>query len=296
MTILRDDELIDAVTLNAAGFPWIAGVDLPTAPADRYSNKSPIQASSIDLRIGNIYLPGEKETDLGGAQNPRESYTLETGETAVVTSMERLQLPSDIAGFGFPPSSVSFKGLLMTNPGHVDPGYTGVMRFTVINMAKDPYPLERGQKIVTLLLFRLSQPSHADWSTRNPAGSALPNHAAISRLSRDFVDVQKRAEDVAKKQGALWSVSITAGAALVLGVLQLFTSGGLFSRSDVAEIKRRQDMVEYDLKNRVNIELEMQELQSHMKDLEVKMTEMDKSKPSTTPGAQKLATRVHVAQ
>jgi deoxycytidine triphosphate deaminase len=294
MTILRDDELIDAVTSNAASGPWIAGVDLPTAPADRYSSKSPIQASSIDLRIGNVYLPGEEETDLGGAKNPRESHTLETGETAVVTSMETLQLPSDIAGFGFPPSSVSFKGLLMTNPGHVDPGYTGVMRFTVINMAKDPYPLERGQKIATLLLFRLNQPSHADWRTRNPAGSALPNHAAISRLSRDFVDVEKRAEDAATRKGVQWSVSITAGAALLLGVIQLFTSGSFFSRSDVAEMKKRQDAVEYDIKNRVNIELKIEELQSQMKDLEVKIAQMDKTKPPAIPPGPKPATRVPV--
>src|SRR5271163_1574285 len=128
MSLLRDEEIIAAVTSAA---PYVTGVVLP---ADPYSKDSPVQASSIDLHIGNVYLPGEKETDLGGAKNPRQDYSLKTGETAVVTTAETLDLPSHIAGFGFPPSGVSFKGLLMTNPGHVDPGYKGVMRFTVINM------------------------------------------------------------------------------------------------------------------------------------------------------------------
>ena len=133
MSLLRDEEIIAALTAQPPAVPYVEGVVLPVDP---YSKDSPVQASSIDLRIGNIYLPGEKETDLGGAQNPKQDYSLKTGETAVITTLETLHLPGDIAAFGFPPSRVSFKGLLMTNPGHVDPGYEGVMRFTVINMPK----------------------------------------------------------------------------------------------------------------------------------------------------------------
>ena len=152
MSLLRDEEIITVVGLRPPAIPYIQGVVLP---GDPYSKDSPVQASSIDLHIGNVYLPGEKEADLGGVQKPRQEYSLKTGETAIVTTLETLNLPSFVAGFGFPPSSVSFKGLLMTNPGHVDPGYAGVMRFTVINMGKDPYYLERGGRIVTLLLFCL---------------------------------------------------------------------------------------------------------------------------------------------
>ena len=151
---------------------------------------------------------------MGGAQNPRRDHCLKTGDKSpVVTTWETLHLPGDVAGFGFPPSRVSFKGLLMTNPGHVDPGYEGVMRFTVINMAKDPYALARDGKIVTLLLFRLDSAAHSDWRRRRNPPSSLPDHAAISRLSRDFVDVEARAKKIAKKQGIKWSVGITAWSA-----------------------------------------------------------------------------------
>ena len=156
----------------------------------------------------------------------------------------------------------------MTNPGHVDPGYEGVMRFTVINMGRDPYCLERGGRIVTLLLFRLSAAVHSNWQQRNPAGSSLPTHAAISRLSRDFVDVKNRAEniaeDIAKKRGMQWS----AGIALILGLLQLTSSGRLFSRADVEDMKKRQDIVEYDVKNRVDVDKKLQEFDNRLKELE----------------------------
>ena len=96
------------------------------------------------------------------------------------------------------------------------------MCFTVINMGRDAYFLERGGRIVTLLLFRLKTfAAHSNWQQRNPAGSSLPNHAAISRLSRDFVDVKNRAEkianDIAFKRGMQWSAGIAAVTAVILG-------------------------------------------------------------------------------
>jgi len=266
MSLLTDEEIIAAITAPPPAVPYVEGVVLP---ADPYSKDSPVQASSIDLRIGNIYLPGEKETDLGGAQNPKQDYCLKTGETAVVTTMETLHLPSHVAAFGYPPSKdVSFKGLLMTNPGHVDPGYDGLMRFTVINMAKEPFSLQRGGRIVTLLLFTLNADAHLNWRQRNPQGSSLPTHAAISRLSRDFVDVDNRAQNIAKKEGIQWGAGITVAGALILGILQLLSSGRLFSRSDVEDLKKRQEIVEYDVKNRVNVDQKLQDFDNRLKDLE----------------------------
>src|SRR5262249_48507510 len=154
---------------------------------DPYSKSSPIQPASVDLRIGDIFLPGKKEDEPGSKPKPLSEFTLKTGQTAVVTTKEKLNFPDNIAGIGFPPSSVSFSGLLMTNPGHIDPGYKGFMRFTVINMAKDDFILKRGDRIVRVLVFRLSASAHSDWSKRHPEGSQPPKQDEISRLSEDFV-------------------------------------------------------------------------------------------------------------
>lgn len=261
MNLLRDDDIIAAISAQP---PIIDGITLPAAVGDRYSSDSPVQASSIDLRIGNIYLPGEKATDLGGVQSPITDHCLGTGETAVVTTLETLHLPANVAAFGFPPSRVSFKGLLMTNPGHVDPGYEGVLRFTVINMGKEPYHLESGGKIVTLLLFRLEANARANWSQRNPGGSHPPTHAAINRLSRDFVDVEKRARDQGVKMGAL----ILGMLSVVAVILQAATSGHLFYRDDIEQLKKQQETVEYDLKNRVDVERKLLDFDTRLKQLE----------------------------
>lgn len=122
---------------------------------DRYAEDAQVQPASVDLTIGSVFVPGTEEGRLGSTTHPRRTLMLESGQTALVTTRETCNLPADLGAIGFPPSQVSSQGLLMTNPGHVDPGYEGPMRFTVINMARETYPLRHGDRIVTLLLFRL---------------------------------------------------------------------------------------------------------------------------------------------
>src|SRR6266849_4381334 len=251
MGLLRDEDLIARIDVVPPAVPFVKDLKLP---ADRYSADSPVQGTSLDLHIGNIYLPGKKKDEVGGGDNPKSQHILETGRTAVVTTLEKLQFPSDVAGFGFPPSTVSFQGLLMTNPGHVDPGYEGFMRFTVINMAKEPFELKRGARIVRLLLFKLDVPVHADYRARHPEPSQLPREEDISRLSEDFVDVDRRAKRIARAQGLRWSILISAVVAIIVAFLQLWGTGNLFSRKDIEELRKRQDLVEYDVKNRVIVE------------------------------------------
>ena len=89
----------------------------------------------------------------------------------------------------------------MTNPGHVDPGYKGPMRFTVINMGREPYVLRSGDAIVTLLLIKLARKAEAGWLTRRagkPGG--LPTQRDIERLSPDFANVEERATQLAREE------------------------------------------------------------------------------------------------
>jgi dCTP deaminase len=268
MSLLSDETIIAGITAQPPDVPYVEGVVLP---ADPYSKDSPVQSSSIDLHIGNIYLPGRKKNEEGSAENPKSEHSLMTGETAVVTTKEILHLPENIAAFGFPPSRVSFRGLLMTNPGHVDPGYDGVMRFTVINMAKEAYHLNSGDRIVTLLLFGMEHPPRLAWRQRNPKGSSSPspiNPANLNRLAHDFVDVEKRAKKIARDAGLKMGLIVTSGLAVLGIILQAMISSQLFYRKDVEDLRKRQEIVEYDVKNRVDVEHKLQDLEQRLSDLQ----------------------------
>lgn len=192
MTLLRDEELLP---LLSGSTPIVTGHGYKD---DWYAKGSPIQPSSIDMTIGDIFLPGAKLEDGGGEKHPLSRFSLNPGQTAIVTTRETVHLSPDLAAIGFPPSSVSFKGLLMTNPGHLDPGYTGKLRFTVINMGSQQYPLDQGASIVTLLIFKLSSPSKRDWQTRGNADSIIKQEN-IDLLCDDFMDIRRRAKKIADR-------------------------------------------------------------------------------------------------
>src|ERR1017187_8781427 len=117
--------------------------------------KTQVQPASLTFAVGDIFLPGTKPDDLGGCNNPRSTYELKQGHTAVIRTREQIHLSPRQAAIGFPPSSQSLKGLLMTNPGHIDPGYSGHLHCTVINMAHSTFHLERGDPIMRVLIFQL---------------------------------------------------------------------------------------------------------------------------------------------
>jgi hypothetical protein len=99
--VLKDDELVSLVT---GADPILTDHEYHD---DWYAKVSPVQPCSIDLTIGNIFLPGANRDAAGGELAPETGYHLGPGQTAIVTTRETLHLRPNLAAFGFPPSRVS---------------------------------------------------------------------------------------------------------------------------------------------------------------------------------------------
>ncbi|MHB1957472.1 MAG: dCTP deaminase [Acidobacteriaceae bacterium] len=212
MRLLVDKELIALIRDEGA-------VESVPTPRDWYAADSPVQPASLDLHVGEIFIPGKRPSASGGRDNPEDEIVLRTGHTVVVTTLESLKLPSDVSGIGFPPSHVSELGLLMTNPGHIDPGYDGRLRFVVINVGKGDFPLRCGDPIVTLLLFRSECTPVMDWRERNPISKPTrPSQSRINRLCRDFVDLESRTRKL------IFHTALFASA--ISGILAIFLTLG----------------------------------------------------------------------
>jgi deoxycytidine triphosphate deaminase len=199
--ILSHDEILalcrDAaaplITVDGSSSPFLTQVT-SASPKD-----SPIQPASLDLTIGDIYVPPPiKRLTSTAAITSQGKIVLEPGHTVVVNTGETLNLSANIAAFGFPPTTLSSRGILMTNPGHVDPGYKGKLHFTLINMGRTQFELETGMKVVTLLLTSVEHPSSADWSSLSRTVPDKPETETLNNLSPDFLDFQNRATQAAQ--------------------------------------------------------------------------------------------------
>jgi dCTP deaminase len=240
MSVLADAQIRQHVTANP---PLATNVD----PADFTGPNSKIQASSLDLTIGEIYIPGTGSDDPGGANSPRlAGITLDIGQTAMIKTKEVLHLPPDLAGIGFPPASLSRRGLLIINPGHIDPGYRGPLHLTVINMSKVQFPLTPGQGILTILFSKVAQEPAAPYYARfPPGGAAVITNELLGKLSPDFVDVKDRAQkiaDEAVKRAQIYAAGIPLLVALLTVIGALVANN--WSKPELQALTNRVSVIE----------------------------------------------------
>jgi dCTP deaminase len=247
---LRDEELHKLVN----GKNVIAGLPKDRVP---YSAGSPIQAASVDLRIGRIHIPGTKEGETGSSTRPRTRFELGRGQTAVVMTWERCNLPADIGAIGFPPAGVSSKGILMTNPGHVDPGYKGNLSFTVINMGREAYELKKGDLIVTLMLFALATPAKEDYAARKGQGSTSVRQELLDGLSHDFLDVDRRV-DKAVRRSERMGRNLAIAVPLLTAIIA-FGAAYLATRADTGRLDDQVKMLQTQVENARQRELSLRE-------------------------------------
>jgi len=256
MTVLVDHQIAARQNLAQPLATHVSANDFEAAT-------SKIQAASMDLTIGEIYIPGTESNKPGGAQLPLREYPLGVGHTAVIRTKEVLHLSADLAGIAFPPASVSIKGLLMTNPGHIDPEYTGPLHLTVINMSDQPFSLREGDRIIRVLFLNLAAVPRASYHARHPDPlQPVITPTLLQKLSIDFVNVTKRAQTIAKgavKKAQFSAVLISVIIPGAIAVLVNFYSppwrynlerqiAGIEATSNIGQIQARIKNVEDDLR------------------------------------------------
>lgn len=247
MTILSDFEIKQQLRQHPATIsdfpPPFQPATLPLSEPPWDTKESPIQPCSVDLHIGQIFVPGVPEDCLGSSSNPQYSLTLESGMSVVVMSHELLDLPPDIGAIALPPSRISSAGILIANFGHIDPGYRGHLRFTLINMGKEPFPLRQRALVMTLLLFRVARVGTPFAARETPRADDSPTHSEVNRLARDFANVEERSGAVAKdivnraKMGELvYKGAISAILSSVGIIVAAFAGFKIWLESDIKRI------------------------------------------------------------
>jgi deoxycytidine triphosphate deaminase len=195
--LLTDAEIIKAIALS----------ELVLEQANDAGGTSPfnaercIQPSSIDLSTGKIFLPPPSEIPEPVPEPHGETgFILQPGHTVLVQTEQKITLSTTIAAFGFPPSRLAKNSILMTNPGHVDPGFSGFLKFTLINMGRNPFSICKGSTIVSLLVFRFDAPVEKAFFAANPnfkEGDVVA--PLLNMLAPDFARFTDRMRDAAEK-------------------------------------------------------------------------------------------------
>lgn len=239
---------------------------------------SPIQPSSLDLHIGHIYIPPKKVVEMGkfSTDYPEgdTGYRLPAGHSVIVETEEVITLGNRISAFGFPPASMARGAILMTNPGHIDPGFSGKLTFSMINMGRQEACLKKGDIVVTLLLFRFNEGVHCGYSDRyktRQSGSSKLLGNTLNALAPDFANLTERAERLAESQVEKQRLSLEVRKIYIPVILTLLTGIGAFlfgKTTDIFSVATENFVTEA-------IQQESEPLSSRLSDLEQKLLRIE---------------------
>ena len=124
-----------------------------------------VNPASINVRIGasflvpshtsggGIHLGGKVEYDEFRIPEDEE-FCLQAGEFALATTMEKFDLPDDIAAYVQGRSSIGRAGLSVQNAGFVDPGFRGHITLELKNETRNAIYIRPGYPVAQMVFER----------------------------------------------------------------------------------------------------------------------------------------------
>ena len=111
----------------------------------------------MDLRVkktsADAILPSYSyEDDAGFDLYSTHKVVLEPMQKAQISTGISMQIPTGYVGLYWDKSGVSHKGGIKTMGGVIDSGYRGEIKVGVVNLSKETYVFEKGDKVAQMLI------------------------------------------------------------------------------------------------------------------------------------------------
>lgn len=125
------------------------------------------EGAGFDLRVGEVFVIEGGEAFLGETERhtPRagsiakygekRDIVLKPGDFVLVKTIEKVNLPKDVAAIFRPRSTLQRSGIGLFT-ATASPGYSGELIFGMGNLGKNDFRLELGARIVHILFFKTS--------------------------------------------------------------------------------------------------------------------------------------------
>jgi deoxycytidine triphosphate deaminase len=154
------------------------------------SGQPDVQPASYDLTAGRAVWTepksGETKELLYNPASAEKPYVvLQPGQMMSIITHEEVLMPKDLCGTVFSKNRLALNGIFAFNAGHVDPGFEGPVVIRLINLRRNRFTVNLGDRIFTIVFQTL-----ADGDPPNQLGSRPPiTMEETVRQVRQFADV-----------------------------------------------------------------------------------------------------------
>jgi dCTP deaminase len=155
-----------------------------------------------------------------------EQLVIPPGQFGLLLTEEKITIPPNAIGFISIKAGIKFRGLVNVSGFHVDPGFSGRLKFSVYNAGSQNIILERKQKLFLLWISDLDQPT-SDLYTGIHANQNEITPDDVMRMQGEIASpgqLRKELQDIENKVRVLqWMLGVLVS--LVVGFIFLFLRG-----------------------------------------------------------------------
>jgi len=171
-----------------------------------------------------------------GKQNlgPRDTVIIPPGQFGLVLTEEVVTIPSNAIGFISIRAKIKFKGLVNVSGFHVDPGFSGFLKFSVYNAGSQEIRLSRGDPHFLIWFSSLDGPTRDLYNDGQPVDNRitsddetrLQGHIASPGSLKTLIDElrtdhDRRLKEIDDRISTVKTIVIGFGVSLAVGLALL---------------------------------------------------------------------------
>jgi|SRR6185369_3437666 len=160
-----------------------------------------IKHGAYELSLGPEAFIGSTTSKIKQTLDVGQQIRIPPGQFALLLAEESLEIPAGILGFISIRAGIKFRGLVNVSGFHVDPGFTGRLKFAVYNAGSEAVVLARGERVFALWLGAFDQdvddPYHGEHFKQDGITSQdvmrLQGHVASpAALSQEITELRSK--------------------------------------------------------------------------------------------------------
>ncbi len=157
-----------------------------------------------------------------------EQLVIPPGQFGLLLTEERITIPNNAIGFISIKAGIKFRGLVNVSGFHVDPGFSGRLKFSVYNAGSQNIVLERKQRVFLVWFSDLDQPTtHVYSGVHANQNEITPDD--VMRMQGEIASpgqLRKELQELENKVRVLqWMLGVLV--TVVVGFIFLFLRGSL---------------------------------------------------------------------
>lgn len=179
----------------------------------------------IDLRLGaEVYrAQDEKVTRLSEGLS---TIQINPGDFALLTTFETLHIPKDLIAFISMRFRKSLEGLINISGFHVDPGYNGLLIFSVYNSGPRPVVLEYKEAVFMIIFSKISKSlTHEPTKEFQEIHGLKPKYwSGLTGQPVSLRNLDQRIKNLELWNKVTWGLVIALAGTIITGIVAIFTA------------------------------------------------------------------------